>query len=456
MIAAMRSQISLLGFCLLIYCATTYAQVSQPVWTESYRLQALERIEAGQAYTVVDELLALSPIHAGDFEFDYFFGVAALKAQRYPLALDALERVVLLRPQHAGAWLDLAIVYHRLGDAEAAISIIDHVQRDFFPTPELQIQLSQIRAQLSQSLLTQNWRIELSAHLGSVSNANSGLSELTLVLTPTGGIPIPVEVASSLRARSSRALMSRASALKTFNDSTAFEHEVFISTGVRQFFSEQEANQSDLNLLWSASRPLTERWRLHAGPALRVFNQGDKGTVVVGSFFSALTTRVDNCVWGGRIEPEWRDYNRADMVSSVTPWLGATGRCALPGGLQWMGSTRFGVDNPSGPRAGGETRRFELSMQLRAPLTPEVWLDAGGLVGAYRDRDSYSQLVAEGERRHINRQVARLGLEWGLAPHGFRNMYVNAHYYYINDRSNISLSRLEDRQFFLGGRYELQ
>ncbi len=456
MIGRMQFRIAFIGFFFALNTSLLSAQGVSPTWGLEYQSAAQKRIDAGEAYAVVEELLILSPIHAGDFEFDYFFGVAALKAQRYPLALDALERVVLTRPQHAGAWLDLAIVYQHLGQTEAALSIIDHVQQNFAPSPELSAQLQQIKSQLNRNALTQNWRVEVSAHLGRVTNANSGLNELSLVLTPSGGTPIPVEIASSLRARPSTVLLGRASATKAFTDADARQHEVFVSAGTRRFFSEQQSNQSDVNLFWSVSQRLNDAWRLNVGPGLRMIDQGEQGSVAIGSVYAAFTTRINDCVYGARVEPEWRNYNRADIVSSQTVWVGPTVRCLAPGGLQWMGGLRFGLDDPSGARAGGETRRWELSLQLRKLVTPELAFDVGALLGAYRDQDGYSSLIADGERRWVDRSVLRIGAEWSLATKGINDMYVTTHYDYIQDQSNIAFSRLKDRQFFLGGRYELK
>ncbi|NDF71133.1 MAG: hypothetical protein EB131_08380, partial [Betaproteobacteria bacterium] len=64
-------------------------------------------IAAGQSAAAVDLLLPLEPQLAGTAEYDYLLGLAALQSGQFTLAISALERVTLVQPRHAGAWLDL-------------------------------------------------------------------------------------------------------------------------------------------------------------------------------------------------------------------------------------------------------------------------------------------------------------------------------------------------------------
>ena len=54
----------------------------------------------------------------------YQLGLAALAAGQSDLARQAFERVVVLRPGFAGAWLDLALATARSGDTAAAVELL--------------------------------------------------------------------------------------------------------------------------------------------------------------------------------------------------------------------------------------------------------------------------------------------------------------------------------------------
>jgi tetratricopeptide (TPR) repeat protein len=58
--------------------------------------------------------------HAGDIKFDYLLARVAMKTDHYSQAIYALERILMQKPNHAGARLDMAISYFHLGNYEYA------------------------------------------------------------------------------------------------------------------------------------------------------------------------------------------------------------------------------------------------------------------------------------------------------------------------------------------------
>ena len=70
-----------------------------------------------------DAYALLTPLedkYAGDVQFDYALGVAALDSGKADRATLAFERVLAVNPNYAGARLDMARAYFQLGDAERA------------------------------------------------------------------------------------------------------------------------------------------------------------------------------------------------------------------------------------------------------------------------------------------------------------------------------------------------
>ena len=77
---------------------------------------------------------------AGDPDFDYLLGTAAVMTKNYEQAIYVFERVLAIRPNHAGARLDMAISYFHLGNYEYAkreLQIILKMYKKFAPEPVL-------------------------------------------------------------------------------------------------------------------------------------------------------------------------------------------------------------------------------------------------------------------------------------------------------------------------------
>ena len=78
--------------------------------------QARSLLRSGQPAAALKLLEPHEDAHAGNLEFDYLLGMAALDAGRADKATIALERALIVNPNHAGARLDLARAYFALGD----------------------------------------------------------------------------------------------------------------------------------------------------------------------------------------------------------------------------------------------------------------------------------------------------------------------------------------------------
>jgi len=73
----------------------------------------IENGKPGEAYAL---LQPLEFEHAGEERFDYLIGVAALDSGKPDKATMALERVLVVNPDHAAARMDMARAYYQLGD----------------------------------------------------------------------------------------------------------------------------------------------------------------------------------------------------------------------------------------------------------------------------------------------------------------------------------------------------
>jgi len=97
---------------------TAFAPVVHAQQAEVARADQLMREgKPSDAYAL---LAPLEDKYAGDVQFDYALGVAALDSGKADRATLAFERVLAVSPNFAGARLDMARAYFQLGDAERA------------------------------------------------------------------------------------------------------------------------------------------------------------------------------------------------------------------------------------------------------------------------------------------------------------------------------------------------
>ncbi len=98
----------------VLSCSWAHAQLSPDLG------QADALIRAGKAAEALRLLEPHEDARAGNLDFDYLLGVAALEAGRADKATIALERALIVNPNHAGARLDLGRAYFALGDTARA------------------------------------------------------------------------------------------------------------------------------------------------------------------------------------------------------------------------------------------------------------------------------------------------------------------------------------------------
>lgn len=102
---------------------------------------ALAQQQPQQAYNL---LMAIEQQAAGDAGFDYWLGVASVRAGDQEQAITALERVIMVQPGHAGARLELAgvfILQRRFLEAEDQLRQVEQMN----PPPAAQQAIDRYR-----------------------------------------------------------------------------------------------------------------------------------------------------------------------------------------------------------------------------------------------------------------------------------------------------------------------
>ncbi len=105
----------LLGIVLAAFCAVALAQ-------DALLDRARNLIQAKQYKEAYALLEPQEQARAGDINFDYLLGIAAIDAGQLTRGVFALERVLAVRPDHAQARAEIARAYFLMGENKTARS----------------------------------------------------------------------------------------------------------------------------------------------------------------------------------------------------------------------------------------------------------------------------------------------------------------------------------------------
>src|SRR4051812_37164352 len=125
--------------------ASTLALAQSDVGLEHAR----SLLAAGNASQAYGELEPMQAKRAGDPEFDYLLGVAALDSGRIDEAIIAFERVLAVMPNHAGARMDLARAYYAAGAFDLAEAGFQRLQL-LNPPPQAQAAIARYLSAIRQ------------------------------------------------------------------------------------------------------------------------------------------------------------------------------------------------------------------------------------------------------------------------------------------------------------------
>lgn len=152
-------------------------------------VQAAQESQPADAQVLAD-LLAQEAQQAGNPDFDYALGVAALDAGHLSRAIFALERVLEVQPGHAQARAELGRAYLAAGDVARGRQELMQVRRGDLP-PEAARAIDRVLGALDASLSSERQRKVTGyaeASLGRDSNVNSATNAGQFALPAFGGL----------------------------------------------------------------------------------------------------------------------------------------------------------------------------------------------------------------------------------------------------------------------------
>ena len=150
--------------------------------------RARQLVADKQAKAAFDLLAPLEQQRAGDPDFDYLFGVAAIDAGEPTRAVFALERVLAVRPGHPQARAEIARAYFEMGENRVARQEFDAV-RAGQPPAEVAAMVERFLSAIDSRQAANRSGVSgfLEAGLGHDSNVNSATNQSSFALPAFGG-----------------------------------------------------------------------------------------------------------------------------------------------------------------------------------------------------------------------------------------------------------------------------
>jgi hypothetical protein len=200
----------------------------------------LQRNDAAGAYKL---LLPLEPQRAGDAEYDYLLGIAALDAGDAERAVFALERVLALQPENLQARAEIARAYLATGEREAAKREFEAVRARQVPA-EVRATIERFLSAIAAAERTRLDRyLELS--FGYDTNVNSATGMSTIAIPAIGNLAFTLD--PTLTERDDRFLNLAAGVNFTRKLSLAWSVVGGFGANLRQNLSEARFNTDALD-----------------------------------------------------------------------------------------------------------------------------------------------------------------------------------------------------------------
>jgi len=146
--------------------------ICNPVWGAG--LDQLQQLVDDQQYEAAYELAnTLNAQSAGQMQFDYLYGLAALETGHASQAVFALERVLMVEPDNHAARLALARAYERTGQLDLARALLNTVLERETNSGMVTLARERLAALPSAKTGRTRWNAVLSLSLGYDSNVNA-------------------------------------------------------------------------------------------------------------------------------------------------------------------------------------------------------------------------------------------------------------------------------------------
>jgi tetratricopeptide (TPR) repeat protein len=141
------------------------------LFADSYK-DAIKDLKTGKFESAYQKLDKLIFEYAGDSEYNFYYGRAALETRRYNEAIGAFERVLINKPNHLRTRLELARAYFQSGDYVEARSAFEMALASN-PPKEVKEKINYFLTRISEYEKRDVLKFNLMAGIAQDSNAKS-------------------------------------------------------------------------------------------------------------------------------------------------------------------------------------------------------------------------------------------------------------------------------------------
>lgn len=416
----MRFLISFFLVCLTLLlamdkaCAQQESQSGQDMLDhlKSYP-QAYELVQLSKLNEAISELSKHALNNEGNAIFYNLLGLLQMKQKDHTAAAISFERVVLIEPNNAGAWLDLAIASLESGNIISASSYFDYIEANFPPPPALQKIILSYRKRIElRQKIDRKWRFTSEAIAGYDSNANSGLQVAVIPVT-FGTDRVELKLDPKYQARGDQFTQFLAGS-QFHQNYPSFGLDIGMSVKLRNYRAEHNFSSTEFSSSMGFQRPSNfGMMSLSASVDHNVL--ASKSLLNNMRINGVLERNQSACRYGGGVELELRRYLNLKELNANTAWLQLGGACDL---RVWSFPThaaiilRAGRDSPTANRAGGRTNKQDLIIQLGMLLSAQWRLNFSLHTSNGQDDSGYSALLENNAPRYLRRNILRAQLSY--------------------------------------------
>ncbi len=367
----------------------------------------------------------------------YLEGLQAISEGRKNDASELFQRLIKREPQHAGAYLEIALIQCELGHADYAESLFKEIERRFSPSPAILELMNQARAKgCAQWLPHVQW--SLMAGRGYDQNVNQGASNPNFSFGH-GEALVNVELAPEYLPLADH-----------YSIVSADYQRELSQNGMSGFVQLQGRNNDFLTKYNTISifAGIEQAWRIGDWPL--------RGSVMAGLLSLGGALYQKQGVLQLRATPPLplpaslqanltaalthMQYQRLDGFDSNT--LDLRGQLSYQTQTsQTTGSIGIAADRALGARPGGDRRGWLASLQTRAQLSRQLIGELALTHQAWRSTRAYSPGLID-DRRQQATTMLRCGL---IVPLG-RDQALHVEWRTVRNQENIAIFQYKSRQ----------
>jgi outer membrane protein len=210
--------------------------------------QASQLIEKGDAKSAYALLASAEAQFAGQLDYDWLLGTAAIESKQYTNGIFALERVLAVEPDHYGAREKLAQTHFHLGEIDVSKSEFKHLLNQD-PSAQTAKAIQSYLSAIDKAMgLTSVYTAYLDVGAGWDSNVNSATSASSVAVPVFGGFNFTI--ADEARKKSDAFLSMGAGAgfYIPVTPSVAYIGNLQLAKKLNQSYQEFETGNIDLNV----------------------------------------------------------------------------------------------------------------------------------------------------------------------------------------------------------------